>query len=349
MGKLYLTIFMVICHGLFPAPLRAQEEAPPAASAISQDPPSKTKQLEIEGVIEVGGEATLTDRGETYQELKLKLKSPKRQQYRAYVRLEGESDENSVRMQEVFVRRYFQEDRLDFGLAKKRLGREYHLDEDLRPTIRRTLVYRRLEEFAYVGRELSLRLFREEAENGDKDFSLSLGYSESNDAHVIGHVRYPIGTSAWQLGTSLLMQLDRTDDAKQFAWLHVLSIDWQGEGQSFDTEAFLGLDPYNSHFESLYGSGRKVHFAAMKSLWAKKWNFAEGLAGELVMSASALLYDLKEPGFVSYSALTGWNQSFSNDFQLMLQVEAIANNSRLEHGRFTFNDSNLMLAAKYFF
>ncbi len=327
-------------------PLLAQDSA---SFVDDKDQDVKTKKLEIEGVIEVGGEATLTDRGETYQELKLKLKSAKKQQYRAYVRLEGESDENAIRMQEVFVRRYFQQDRLDFGLSKKRLGREYHIDEDLRPTIRRTLVYRRLEEFAYVGRELSLRLFREEAEKGDQDFSLSLGYSESNDAHIIGHVRVPLGSSAWHLGSSLLLQLDRTDDAKQFAWLHVLSLDWQGEGQSFDTETFLGLDPYNSHFESLYGSGRKVHFGAMKSLWAKKWNFAEGLAGELVMSASALMYDLQEPGYLSYSLLSGWNQFFSKDFQLMLQCEAIANNSRLEHGRFTFNDSNVVLAAKYFF
>lgn len=305
--------------------------------------------IDIEGVVEVGAEADATSSGESYQQAKLKLRTEKKNDFRAFLRLEGESDEQGVRMEDAYIRRYLKnEKRLDVGLSKKRLGLEYYTDEDRRRTINRTLAYRRLEEFAYVGREMNIRLNKEEAEKGDWDYSASLGYSESNDTHLLGAVRIPYG-EGWYLGSSLLLQLDRTDDARQFAWAHILSLQLDAGAHYLETETFVGLDPFNSHFEDFYGDGRNIYFAAGKALYAYRWDLEEGQALQPVAALTWLSHDLKTPRYATFSALAGVNYHFAEDFSLMLNLELVGVNSRLDLDKRTYNDSEATIAAKYFF
>jgi hypothetical protein len=83
-------------------------------------------------------------------------------------------------------------------------------------TVERTLIYRRLEPFGFVGRDLNLRYYRNARPDTRRNgLSLSVGYSEDHSTTFVGHWTRLNTISSLALGASGLLQHDQISGGSQ--------------------------------------------------------------------------------------------------------------------------------------
>lgn len=257
--------------------------------------------------------------GESFSEARLRLKTDRKDGARAVAAIEARSDAEDPQLIDAYIDLKVADSRFYLGQAKKRFGLEYDWGRNKRPAARRSLIYQQLEEFAYVGREMSLRY---ESRAASWPIELAIGYNETHDGHLLAHVSEKVSDLS-VIGGFLLLQVDQIYEGQQKVW----AVDFyyhKREGKNlFAVEWIGGVDPHASEFQKLYGNGKKVHFAGLKLEQA----FAL-LDARLqpFYQASYLLSDLDEVDDNTFSFVVGAN------FYLTKKVR-LAVNGRIEGSR----------------
>lgn len=307
-----------------------------ASSARADDTPGR--DFNWEGRVSAGGAVRDFKHGASFHDVQLELESKRRKGTRAKVTLTGESDEPGLLLEEAFIDHKLESgEKLLFGQAKKRLGREYEDSHRERLTVKRSPLYRKLEEFAFVGHELTLQWLREDA------WSLSAGYSESIDADLILHAQSD-GYGVW-----LLAQSDRIDNGRQLVYTLLSSV-WHHEGPDrAEAELAFGKDPFASEFERAFGDGTDVHFAALKGQYGHRVEIAGGETLEPVVQATYLVHDHRTPSWTTVQLLVGVNYVIDESLRISLDVEGLGSNSTLDLERRSYDESNVQLEATYYF
>ena len=206
-------------------------------------------------------------RGESDPSVKVKVKTTQRRDYRAVISAAADPDSALITVRDAYVRHQLDAaTRVDAGLMKKQLGREMKQSRRHRLSSRRSLIYRQLESFAYIGRFPQLQ-WRDNDENAT--WSVAVGNSDALDTYVTGHAS--LDHHGWfGAGVDVLLQADRIMGGFQPAWVVMPGIWGQHQTIGYELELVSGLHPDLSEFSRVYGDSSPKHFAGVKLALALK-------------------------------------------------------------------------------
>lgn len=263
--------------------------------------------LDSDGRVEVGANyGERFQRGEILYKAKLRFTSPENHGMKARLKLSAEHDDPVVRMEEAYIRGNLPgPHRLEVGLAKKRLGQEYHQGADERPLIRRSLIYQRLETLAYVGRQPHIR-YRYKPKKLGYTLAVAVGAPESLDNNLLLHVTIDDFLGATVMN-DLLLENDRLEHDSQRIWVNMTSFLWPlaRGGGSFAWEAVYGVDSLKTEYHRIAGGDDPVYFFGNKLLYNDVW-LPEGdrfLAPTLALSQ--LVEDTGEVALIAHQLIVG--------------------------------------------
>jgi hypothetical protein len=309
-----------------------------ASSALAAD-----EGVKVEGEVKTGVEVLEFKNGKAVTEAQLKIETKRVDSVKAKIELEMDNLDRVVEMEEVFLdKKFSDEQKLVIGLTKKIIGLEYERSDNERMPLSRTLVYRKLETFAFVGRETTVRYISEDENKKAKFFKASLGYADSLDYNISSIFSLPVGGDLSVLWSGLV-QSDKINKGRQLAWATAFSALYDSETMLLEAELFAGIDPYESEFEKAFGSGRTVHFGAAKFLAGMR------LGGESqyepFLGYSNVRHDVEYVRYYSAEYLAGLNYYINKAFTLAANMSLVATNSRFDYSKFTWNDSSVEFSA----
>lgn len=265
----------------------------------------------------------------------------------AQIDLRGASTRHEIELREA----YFTADvgeglNLSFGQHKKRFGLEYQKSKENLRTLERTLVYRYLETFGFVGRELNLRYYRTTREDKRRSgYSFSLGYNEAHDLNLIARWQRLRTLGSFALGVNGILQRDKKDNGAQFVSGVALDLARDTETHHVELEALMGQDPFQSEFEADFGAGRKVYFVGGKMLYSHRFTLATTPARALepVAVISILAKDIDQSELNTIELLGGANYWFSPHARLSFNADFLLTNSPGHTNERTLAGSNFVL------
>lgn len=313
---------------------------------------SKPKvDVKIEGRVSVGTESMEFKNGRSYYDAEIDFETKRKEGTRAVASFRAKSKDTAVVVEDAYIDHKLDDGEfIHAGQTKKILGLEYHQSDRDRLTITRSPMYRKLEEFAYVGREMTIRWEQEpDLKAGERGYQASIGYSESIDANVIGHVEQPFADGDLSVGAWIMLQSDRIDAGRQLVYATIMSLWSNRSDHRFQLEAMAGKDPYMSEYSRAFGDGKPVHFAGVKAQYGLGIKTAAANLLEPLLQTSVTTHDLNTPGYNTIQILLGLNFWTSEALRLSFNVEGIGTNSTLDLKTRAYNDSNARLEATYYF
>jgi hypothetical protein len=308
---------------------------------------------EFSGRVTTGFRVKELKHGEAETKGRVELETDRREKAKIEIEAEASSVDKKITLIEAYIDQKLGGDaRLIVGYDKKLLGLEYELGDDERLPIYRTLIYRKLETFAYVGRESTVRYEqRVEPHSGDVAWTVSAGYGESLDADVMASVRREVARD-WTIGAWTLLQSDKINRARQVVWATMLSTIYMPGDERFEAELAAGQDPFESEFQKTFGDGKNRYYGGWRLLYGQRLGAAPGAAEgywEPFAGLSGVRHDMSLPHFNTAELLLGVNYRFTKALVLGVDVNLVATQSKIDRDERTFNDSGGALELKYVF
>lgn len=299
--------------------------------------------VKVEGEVKTGVEVLEFKNGKAVTEAQLKLETKRVDSVKARIELEMDNLDRVVELEEVFLdKKFSDEQKMVMGLTKKIIGLEYERSDRERMPLSRSLIYRKLETFAYVGRETTVRYISEDENNRAKFIKASLGYADSLDYNISSIFSLPVGDDLSVLWSGLI-QSDKINKGRQLAWATAFSALYDSDSLLIEAELFGGTDPYESEFEKAFGEGRTVHFGAGKVFAGLR--LGSDKQYEPFLGYSNVRHDIEYIRYYSAEYLAGLNYNVTRAFTLAGNMSLVATNSRFDYRKFTWNDSSVELSA----
>ena len=273
--------------------------------------PAKGKPVKLSGWIETGLKATPS--GESFSGGRVKIKTKRKMGARGVLSYEANTSETSSLKDAYIDYKLDDSQKVQMGQAKKRFGYEYDTGKLKRLAIKRSPLYRKLETFSYVGREM---VFRYEKEAESYHLDLSMGYNETQDAHFLSHYKWLISPKD-SLSAFLLLQSDVIFEGRQNVFAVDFSYSHKGETTSALFELLGGIDPDASQVEKLYYQGETIYF------WGAKWQQGFRLENEkttLFYQLTYIAHDTKEKEDNTLAGLLGVNHLITPHLQAALNL-----------------------------
>ncbi len=241
---------------------------------MSYAPPARSQaKTAISGWVRVGTDYVYNDRfRESFYQAKVQFNVKVSGDLEAQIDVRGESDAHTMELREAILSADLGKAKgLDFGHGKKRFGLEFQKSKEHLLTAERTLIYRRLEPFGFVGRDVNFRYYRN-ARPADRrtGISFNLGYSEDHNTTLIGHWTRLRTLGSFALGASGLLQLDKIDGGSQTVWGFGAELLRDTEAHHVELETMIGQEPFQSEFEKRLG-GENVYFFGGKFLYGHRF------------------------------------------------------------------------------
>lgn len=222
------------------------------------------------------------------------------------------------------------------GQAKKRFGLswDYSLEEVL--TLTRGAVYDKLSTLAFTGRDSTVGF-----EKGAH--ALSAHTSEGINGALLYRYTRELGEGGDRFHSYTLLHLDRIDQrlaklagAQSFAYAS-----YRGE-MRYEAELFAGVDAFESEFNDLLGTSRRVYFAAasVAALWSPGKFAPFGKIG-------ILFPDLQDAPGQTIELTAGARYHFLSNSYAGLELKLLR--TRFEETVDLESGSHLLLALRYFF
>lgn len=267
----------------------------------------------------------------------------------AQIDVRGESDTHTMELREAYLTADLGKAAgLDFGQGKKRFGLEFQKSKEHLLTVERTLIYRRLEPFGFVGRDLNFHYYRK-ARAGTRrtGVSVNLGYSEDHNTTMIGHLTRLNTVGSFALGASGLLQLDQIEGGSQTVWGFGAELLRDTEAHHVEIEAIVGQDPFQSEFEKSLG-GENVYFFGGKFLYGHRFKTSRRLlkALEPVVVASLWTPNIDEFELNTLELLAGINFYLAPELRVGLNGDLLLTRSSKISDERTYAGSNVILQAQ---
>ncbi|MCG3121517.1 MAG: hypothetical protein ALAOOOJD_04635 [bacterium] len=311
-----------------------------AAPAFSQ---AKTT---ISGWLRAGTEYVYNNRfRENFYRAKVQFNVKVDKNLEAQVDIRNESDDHELELREAFFTVDLgKAEGLDFGQSKKQFGLEFQKSKEKLLTAERTLLYRHLEPFGFVGRDVSFRYYRKgRADVRRGGLSLALGYSEDHNLTVIGHSTRLRALGSFALGASGLVQLDKIAGGSQTVWALGGEILRDTDKHHVEIEAMLGQDPFASEFEKSFGDGQNVYFGGGKILYG---HYFTKTRLEPVLVSSLLVPDLDAFDRNTIQFLIGLNYYAAAALRIGLNSDLLLTTSTKNQDERTYAGSNVIVQAQ---
>ncbi len=285
--------------------------------------------------------------GESFYAAKVQYEIDLSKKLEAQIDLRGESTRHEIELREA----YFTADvgeglNLDFGQHKKRFGLEYQKSKENLRTLERTLLYRHLETFGFAGRELNLRYYRTTKEEKRRSgYSLSLGYNEAHDLNLIARWQRLRMLGSFTFAVNGIVQRDKKDNGAQTVGGFGFDVARDTDAHHAELEMLLGQDPFQSEFETDFGSGRKIYFVGGKMLYSHRFALSKATtrAFEPVAVISILAKDVEQSEVNTIELLGGANYWFSPHARLSLNADFLLTNSPGNTNARTLAGSNFVV------
>lgn len=305
------------------------------------------KDVKISGEVVSGIEVKEFKNGKAETKAELKIESDRTDGVKGVVKLEMSNIDREVEIEEVYIDQKFDSgNKMIIGMTKKILGLEYDRSKKERLPESRTLIYRKLETFAYVGYETTIR-FVDDGEDGKHlSYKYSVGYADSLDVNVSGLVTVPLRENL-SVGWSGLLQSDKINKGRQIVWATAFSLLLDSDAYLGEAELIGGVDPFESEFEKTFGDSRAVLFAGGKLLFGLR--LGEGHKYVPFLAYSNVRHDLEFVRYYSAEYLAGFNYHATKNLKLSTNLSMVATNSRIDYEKKSWNDSAVSFAASLFF
>lgn len=303
------------------------------------------RAVEISGRVTTGVEIEQPKNGKSETAAKLKAKTKREGKTRASVEVEATTADREVILRGAEIDHKFGGGHsLELGLLKKEFGLEYELSDADRLPIKRTLLYKKLETFTYVGRESIVR-WRHEGEA--LDTAVSVGYADSLDAHVLAALGAEFADD-WHWHAWVLLQSDKVNRGRQEVGAVAGALAYLGPEARVEAELFGGVDPLETEFQRALGDKKTRYFAGGRGLYGRVFGSREdGL--EPYFGLAGVRHDVTLPRHYSDQLLLGMNWYVSRVLQISLNASLIETVSRIDPDLKTYNDSSAGVEAKYVF
>jgi hypothetical protein len=298
--------------------------------------------IKFEGEVTSGVEVVEFKNGKSTTEAELSLETDRKEGVKAVLEFEVSNVDTELELEEIYIdKKQESGSNIILGVTKKILGLEYEQSDNKRLPISRTLIYRKLDTFAYVGKETTLR-YESDQESGTY-YTLSAGYAASLDYNIMGLVQTEISSNLSFLWTGLV-QSDKITNGRQMVWATTFSLLLDSEASTLESELIGGQDPFESDFEKTFGDGRKVIFAGAKFLYGLK--LGDNDQYRPFFSYSNVRHDLKYVRYYSDEYLFGLEFNATKMLSFAGNLNLVSSNSRIDHKRRYWNDSSVTLNAK---
>lgn len=308
------------------------------------------KDVEFSGRLNVEFQAKEAFRiAESEEEGVLQFKTKRYESTRAVLEMRGSTQSQNIFFREAFIDHKFKKsgDRIRIGRDKKRFGLEFERPMRDRIALVRGPIYRKMEAFAFVGRDLNFTYRWGDDEDYSKDHFRLAYHSAGGVAHgLIFHWR--TGTEKFQYSQWTLLQASENGGQKvESAWGHISSIWWESNKWRGSAEIVLGKDPLETVFQKNLGNSKNILFAGAKaefSVFIGKW--------EPILQANFIMHDMDRPSFQTFQGLGGFRYYFTERFRLGLNIEYLTSAATFGVTRFfeiTDTQTNGLLTARFFF
>ncbi len=312
--------------------------------AAADDDKSKIK---FDGFVRSMLDIESKGRGEIWHEGRLSAKSKRKNGFRGEVELEFETRTDSLEVLEAVIDRKLEDKwRWEAGYTQKRVGVEYEENRLERATIDRTMMYRRLELFNYVGRENVVRLRKEDPSDRFNDWSLAAGFSESENGSLIGNWQTALPGIDARYGLWAEVGTDKIQDGVQTVFVLMNSLWHRSDSDLWQLEWAIGLDPQQSEFERIFANSEKVYFSGLNVLWGRRLSGDELENWSSIASATVFIHDHRQSAYNSLGIVLGVRYVLE-DLRLSLTGEVIGTNSPVDVSKRTYDESSAKLEAIY--
>lgn len=318
---------------------------------MSSTSPSRSQaKTTISGWVRVGTDYEYNDRfRESFYQAKVQFNVKVKGDLEAQIDVRGESDTHTMELREAILTADLGKAQgLDFGQGKKRFGLEFQKSKEKLLTTERTLIYRRLEPFGFVGRDLNFRYYRN-ARPGDRrtGVSFNFGYGEDHNTTLIGHWTRLNTLGSFAFGVSGLLQLDKIEDGSQTVWGFGVELLRDTDTHHLEIETVIGQDPFESEFEKRLG-GENVYFFGGKFLYGHRFKTSRGLikAFEPVVVGSVWTPNIDVFELNTLELLAGINFYLAPELRVTLNGDLLLTRSSTISNERTYTDSNVILQAQ---
>ena len=299
-------------------------------------------EVKFQGEVSSGVEVVEFKNGRSKTEAELKLETDRTEGVKAVLEFEVSNNDPDVELEEIYIDKKMESgNKVILGVTKKILGLEYQRSDRKRLPISRTLIYRKLETFAYVGKETTLRY--ETDQEDSTCFTVSAGYAASLDYNIMGLVKSDLGNDLSLLWTGLV-QSDKITNSRQMVWATTFSLLLDSDSMLAEAELIGGQDPFESDFEKTFGDGRKVVFAGAKLLYGLK--LGDQGRYQPFLSYSNVRHDLDFIRYYSDEYLFGLEYKATKMLSFAGNLNLVSTNSRSDYEPRYWNDSSVSLNAK---
>lgn len=299
-------------------------------------------EVKFEGEVSSGVEVIEFKNGRSKTEAELKLETDRKDGVKAVLEFEVSNNNPDVELEEIYIDKKMETgSKVILGVTKKILGLEYERSENKRLPVSRTLIYRKLETFAFVGKETTLRY--ESDQDSRTYFTVSAGYAASLDYNIMSLVKADLGKDLSVLWTGLV-QSDKITNSRQMVWATTFSLLLDSDSMLAEAELIGGQDPFESDFEKTFGDGRKVVFAGAKILYGLKLGDQRNY--QPFVAYSNVRHDLDFVRYHSEEYLLGLEYKATKLLSFSSNLNLVSTNSRVDYDRRYWNDSSVCLNAK---
>jgi len=300
----------------------------------------------ISGWLRAGTEYVYNNRfRENFYRAKVQFNVKVDKNLEAQIDIRGESDTHEMELREAFFTVDLgKAEGLDFGQNEKQFGIEFQKPKEKLLTAERTLIYRYLEPFGFVGRDVNFRYYRKARSDVRRGgIALGLGYSEDHNVTVVGHSTRLRALGSLALGASGLVQLDKIAGGSQTVWALGGEILRDTEKHHVEIEAMIGQDPFASEFEKSFGDGKNVYFLGGKFLYGHYFTKSRL---EPVLVSSLLVPDLEAFDINTIEVLAGLNYYAASALRIGLNSDLLLTTSTKNQDERTYAGSNVILQAQ---
>jgi hypothetical protein len=305
------------------------------------------EDMDLQGRVRLKVETNALKKGQFSYEGKIDAESERKNGTKGVLGLKARSkDDAKLFMEEAYIDHRLTEGKIQIGQNKKQFGLEYEYSERKRLTIDRSPIYQKIEEFAFVGHEPTVRYENLPSENGGPSYATSFGYSGSQEPYAIFFVNPK--TDDTQFGAWTLFQGDRLNNATQLVGAVMLSAWSHEKPNSFEVETIYGIDPFETAWEREF-TGRKVFFTGLKLGYGRwvAWG-GEETNTQLVVQTNHIMHDTKTPDYSTSQFLLGVNYHVHDDFVIAGDIELIGKHSREADSDMNYDDSNIKIQVEYY-
>ena len=324
----------------------------PGTPGLAGEGGGKKPGVKIKGRVSTGFESKAFKKGESEWDVKLRFKTKRHHDTRAIAVLRGKSDDvDGVYVQDAWIdHKTGKKRRLQIGLNKKKLGTEYQFGEQERLTIRRSMLYQKLEVFAYVGREQSVRyVAKADPDKNEWGYEVSAGYAESLDGDLMLHLHRPLDQGSWNFGSWFLLQWDRINETRQTVWASVFSLWSREEPHHWEAELMAGQDPFDSELEKSYGDGKNVYYYGAKAQYGYRIDLGDERAIEPLGLTSWVVHDEEYPSYNTLQVLVGVRYHVADNFRVALNLDGVGTNSKIDTDDRSYDESSAAFEVQLFF